>query len=226
MRSGSRGSVCRRLVLVVLALVVVGLVAVPAALAADSMVIAGLVEGQYYGGQRPLAATVTVPDPANPGVGTRQHHGGRERLLHHDRRSAPSPRIVRTGPDGHGDRARAQQQRARLVGLLQHRRRRASRTAPARPATVFFNLVVNNTKVSGKVTNAATGRALRGVKVTVVGGKSVKTSKKGRYSLSRALWPATRYKVKFSKSGFKSVTKKFTSAPASTVVRNVLLTKK
>ncbi len=90
MRSGSKGSIYRRLVLVALAIVVVGLVAVPSALA-SSMVIAGLVQGQYYGGARPIAATVTVPDPAHPGSNDRSWPRRRPRTASSSRPSIRYP---------------------------------------------------------------------------------------------------------------------------------------
>jgi hypothetical protein len=228
MRLGSRGSVCRRLLLVALAIVVVGLLAVPVALAANpSMVIAGLVHGQYYGGQRALAATVTVPDPSNPSGAPLA-----------TTTTSPDGFFITTvefaGPPTYNNSFAAT---ASALGpppaladwspYFKVSTATATFTfTPGGTQGVFFNLVVKNTRVSGKVRNAATGRALRGVKIAIVGGKSVKTSKKGKYSVLRGLWPATKYKVKFSKSGFKSVTKKFGSAPGSTAGVSVVLTKK
>ena len=67
--------------------------------------------------------------------------------------------------------------------------------------------------MGGTVRNAATRKVLRGVKITIVGGKARTTSKTGKYSAVRALWPVTNYRIKFSKKGFFSVTKRFFSAP-------------
>jgi hypothetical protein len=212
MRSPSKGAIYRRLALVVLAIAVVGLVAVPVALAdSSSMVLAGLVHGTYYGGQRAIAATVTVPDPTTgPALATTQAttdgffimvvpFSGLP-LYYSNFTVTATASFFNTGTAGFEF----------IAGGA---------------AGVRLNMVVKNTTVSGTVWNAKTTKAMKGVKVTV-GNKSVTTSKTGKYSLAIGLWPATKYRATFAKKGFYSVTKTFSSAPGSGVSVNVALKKK
>lgn len=219
MRIGFRGSTGRRLLLVGLAVIALCLIAVPVALAANpSMVIGGVVYGKYYGGQRALAAIVSVPGSTSAAVTT--NRGG----FFITRVNLASPPTYQQSftPTA-----------AALAPNLTTDWSTYFGTSAA--SFVFVDggiggvspvLTVRSTRVSGTVRNAATRKALRGVKVTIVGGKVRKTSKKGNYSVVRGLWPATNYKVKFSKSGFKSVVKKFRSAPGSTTSVSVVLKKK
>ena len=206
MRSGSKRSFCRRLVPIAFAIVLVGLIAAPAALAQPSTVIAGLVSGKYYGGHRPITATVTVPDPSstsapplNPSTISEAASGGFF-ITSVDFTSTPEYNAtfaVTATADNFNTGASSFEY-----------------TGDAFVKTpVLLTLSVQSTRVAGKVKNAVTGKVLRGVKITVVGGKAALTSTKGKYSVTRALWPATKYKIKFSKTGFRSVTKKFLSNP-------------
>jgi hypothetical protein len=77
-------------------------------------------------------------------------------------------------------------------------------------------LPVNNTTISGTVKSLKTKKAVKGVKVTI-GNKTVKTSRKGRFSVVIALWPATKYKATFAWKGHKKVAKSFTSAPGLSI---------
>jgi hypothetical protein len=220
MRSPSKGAIYRRLALVVLAIAVVSLVAVPVALAdSSSMILAGLVHGTFYGGQREIAAIVTVPDltaPTGPPLASTQATTDGFFImvvpfsglpLYYSeftvKATALSPKLTdwsgffSTGSAGFEFSAGG------AVG-------------------VSLNMVVKNTTVSGTVWNAKTKKALTGVKVTV-GNKSVTTSAKGKYSLAIGLWPATKYRATFAKKGFFSVVKTFSSAPGSSVGESVVL---
>jgi hypothetical protein len=211
MRSPSKGAIYRRLALVVLAIAVVGLVAVPVALAdGSSMVLAGLVHGTYYGGQRAIAATVTVPDPTAPTgpplASTQATTDGffimvvpfsDLPLYYSDFTVTATANFFNTGTT-------------------------PFEFSAGGAAGVRLNMVVKNTTVSGTVTNAKTKKAMKGVKVTV-GNKSVTTSTKGKYSLAIGLWPATKYRATFAKKGFYSLVKTFSSAPGSGVSVSVVL---
>jgi hypothetical protein len=83
-------------------------------------------------------------------------------------------------------------------------------------ANVALYLPVNNTTISGTVKSLKTKKAVKGVKVTI-GNKTVKTSRKGRFSVVIALWPATKYKATFAWKGHKKVAKSFTSAPGLSI---------
>jgi hypothetical protein len=213
MRLPSKGAIYRRLALVVLAIAVVGLVAVPVALAdSSSMILAGLVHGTFYGGQREIAAIVTVPNPTAPTgpplASTQATTDGffimvvpfsGLPLYYSDftvKATALSPKLA----DWSGYFSTGTTAFEFIAGGA---------------VGVRLNMVVKNTTVNGVVTNATTKKALSGVKVAI-GNKSAKTSKTGKYSIVIGLWPATKYRVTFSKSGFNSVTKKFTSNPGST----------
>ena len=221
MKSSSKGAIYRRLGAVVLAIAVFGLVAVPVALAATpSMIVYGVVYGTYYGGQRPVAATVTVPDPTVP----------------------TGPPLAATQASANGLFLTV----VPLSGLLLYYSGEFTVTATALSPTAanwshFFStgkanfefsaggavgipltLRVKKTTVSGTVKNARTKQVLTGVTVTV-GNKSVTTSMKGKYSLALGLWPATKYRATFAKKGFDSVVTTFSSAPGSSVSENVVL---
>jgi hypothetical protein len=220
MRSPSKGALYRRSAVVVLAIAVLGLAAVPVALAASSsMILAGVVHGTYYGGQREIAATVTVPNPTAP--------------------TGPPLATTKAGADGFfimtvpfsglplyysnfTVTATALSPSAADWSHLFSTGKASFLFSAGGAAGVSLHMVVKNTRVSGTVKNAKTKKALKGVKVTV-GNKSLKTSKRGKYSLAIGLWPATRYKAKFAKKGFYSVTKRFSSAPGSSVSVNVAL---
>jgi hypothetical protein len=220
MRSPSKGVIYRRLAVVVLAIAVLGLVAVPVALAANlSMTLYGVVHGTFYGGQRPIAATVTVPNPTAP--------------------TGPPLATTRASADGlfimtvpfsglplyYGEftvTATALSPTLKDWSKLFSTGRASFEFSAGGAVGVPLTLTVKRTRVSGAVRNAKTKKALKGVKVTVAN-KSLKTSKRGKYSLAIGLWPATRYKAKFAKKGFYSVTKRFASAPGSTRAVNALL---
>jgi hypothetical protein len=220
MKSPSKGAIYRRLGAVVLAIAVFGLVAVPVALAATpSMIVYGVVYGTYYGGQRPIAATVTVPDPTVPTgpslAATQASANGLFLMvvpfsglpLYYSEftvtATALSPTAANWSHFFSTGKANFEFSAGGAVGI---------------PLT----LVVKKTTVSGTVKNARTKQVLTGVKVTV-GNKSVTTSMKGKYSLALGLWPATRYRATFAKKGFDSVVKTFSSAPGSSVSENVVL---
>ena len=218
MRSPSKGAIYRRLALVVLAIAVVGLVAVPVALAdSSSMILAGLVHGTYYGGQRAIAATVTVPDPTmGPSLATTQATTDGFFIMVVPFSGAP------LYYDGFTVTATALSPKlANWSGFF------STGTTPFEFSAggavgVRLNMVVKNTTVSGTVKNAKTKKAMKGVKVTV-GNKSVTTSTKGKYSLAIGLWPATKYRATFAKKGFYSVVQTFSSAPGSGVSVSVAL---
>jgi hypothetical protein len=223
MRSPSKGAIYRRLGVVVLAIAVLGLVAVPVALGANpSMTLYGVVHGTFYGGQRPIAATVTVPNPTAP-TGL---------PLAATRASADGLFIMTVPFSGlplyYGEftvTATALSPTLKDWSHLFSTGRASFEFSAGGAVGIPLTLVVKNTRVSGTVKNAKTTKALKGVKVTV-GNKSVTTSMKGKYSLAIGLWPATRYRAKFAKKGFYSVTKTFSSAPGSGVSVNVALKKK
>jgi hypothetical protein len=223
MRSRSKGSIYRRLAMVMLAIVVIGLVAVPVAAApSPKMFLAGEVGARYYGGERQIAATVTVPDPSAP---------------------AGSP-LATTRANAHGFFIMT----VPFTGLPQYYSEFTVRATALSPhgndwsklfstgtasfeftaggaAGVCIDLVVKNTTVRGTVKNATTRKALSGVTVTV-DNKSARTSATGKYSIVIGLWPATKYWVTFSKIGFTPVRSLFTSAPGSTVGVNAFLKKR
>ncbi len=218
MRSPSKGAIYRRLALVVLAIAVVGLVAVPVALAdSSSMILAGLVHGTYYGGQRAIAATVTVPDPTTgPALATTQATTDGFFIM-----VVPFSGLPLYYSDFTVTATALSPKLADWSSFF------STGTAPFEfiaggAVGVRLNMVVKNTKVSGTVWNAKTKKALKGVKVTV-GNKSVTTSTKGKYSLAIGLWPATKYRATFAKKGFYSVVKTFSSAPGSGVSVSVVL---
>jgi hypothetical protein len=228
MRMGFRGSTTRRLVLVGLAVFALALIAVPLANAAPATTlvnVAGNSEGLFYGGVRELPCQVGIINPAASGP------------------TDPSYYFITTATDESGIYIMSA-----YLPVLTYSSFTADAHALAPWATFFksvavsftpdydlsgsvgcksiaFHLRVISTTVNGVVTNATTKKALSGVKVAV-GNKSAKTSKTGKYSIVIGLWPATKYRATFSKSGFKSVTKTFTSAPGSTRSVNVALKKK
>lgn len=223
MRSQSKGPIYRRLALFVLAIVAVGLVAVPVALAASpSMILAGQVDAKYYGGEREIAATVTVPDPSAP--------------------TGPPLATTKANEDGFfimtvpftglplyysefTVRATALSPTGTSWSKLFSTTTASFEFSAGGAAGVCLDLVVKNTTVRGTVKNATTRKALSGVTVTV-GNQSVTTSTTGKYSTAIGLWPATKYWVTFAKKGFWSVRTRLTSAPGSTVKVSVFLKKK
>ena len=218
MRSPFKGAVCRRLVGVALAITAVGLVAVPVALAANpSMTLYGVVYAKYYGGQRALAATVTVPNPTpteSPLATTQASADG----LFLTTVAYPLPTY--TG-------ALTVTATALSPQLTDWSKLFSTGTASfefsdGAVVGVPITFTVKNTTVRGTVTTATTKKALKGVKVTVAS-KSVLTVKRGKYALAIGLWPATKYRVKFAKKGFYSVVKTFSSAPGASVPVNVRL---
>jgi hypothetical protein len=75
-------------------------------------------------------------------------------------------------------------------------------------------LTVLPTKFKGVVRRG--NRNLKGVKVAVAG-KSVKTNSKGQWSISGMLLkPGAKYTVTYTKSGYRKVTKSYTSLPNAT----------
>jgi hypothetical protein len=92
-------------------------------------------------------------------------------------------------------------------------------------ADTYKTLTVLPTVYKGKVVNSKTGKALKGVKVTVAGNSNYafKTNSSGMYTTYKVttdkqticlLKPNTKYKVKFSKKGYKSKTRTLMSFPA------------
>ena len=197
----------KRSLIVGVAVLVLLAVLAPAAMAYPVHVW-GECHGKFYGGVRDLTgATVTVDNPVNPAV----------------------PFATTTsGPDGMFDMW------ADLVAPTYSGTCNVSATmidfndahllgvpfsdngidigAAGATEAVLLDLVVTNTKVTGTVKNAATRKPLRGVSVKL-GNKTVKTNAKGKYTILIGLWPATKYKIKFSKKGFHAQTKSVLSHP-------------
>lgn len=216
MRSGSKGSIYRRLALIVLAIAVVGLIAVPVALADNSfMIVAGLVHGHYYGGTRPLAATVTVPDPsttAAPLATTQASSDG----LFVTFFTPPLPQYtdLTVSATAFGPNSNVPD----WSGLFSTGTA-TFENSPGQGVTVSLSMVVKNTTVSGVVKSAKTKKAVKGVKVTV-GNKTATTNAKGAYKIVIGLWPATKYKATFAWKGHKKATTTFTSLPGGSRVVN------
>jgi len=190
---GVEGSIYRRLALIVLAIAVVGLIAVPFALAAEpTMVVGGLVHGKCYSGTRTMAAIVAVPTRVQPRsrLTRSAHSGDRRRLLPDDRPASWEPSHLRE-PDHHVHRAFAGV--GRLVGSLSTGTS-SFENIPGGAEGVSLTMVVKNTTVSGVVKSAKTKKAIKGVKVTV-GNKSATTNAKGAYKIVIGLWrrPSTRH---------------------------------
>ena len=85
-------------------------------------------------------------------------------------------------------------------------------------------LTVLETVYRGKVVKKSNGKALKGVKVTVAGNKNYafKTNSNGKYTTYKVttdkqticlLKPDTKYKVKFTKTGYKAKTLTLMSSP-------------
>lgn len=210
MRMGLKRSVRRSLLLMLPAIVAAGLLVVPSALAAtSSMALGGLVNAKYYAGQRAIPATVTVPDPTSTAAplatGTAADNGFFIMLVPSDLTPPTYSDYTVTAsalkPVTHADWSSFF-----TTGSASFEY--ADNTA----AGVSITLVVKNTTVSGTVYKGATKKKLAGVKVAI-GKTSAKTSKQGVFTMKIGLWPATKYQIKFSKKGYKTVAKKFTSNP-------------
>jgi hypothetical protein len=96
----------------------------------------------------------------------------------------------------------------------------------------YKTLTVLESVYKGKVVKKSNGKALKGVKVVVAGNKNYnfKTNSNGRYTTYKVttdkqticlLKPGTKYKIKFTKSGYKAKTITVTSAPMAYVANSV-----
>jgi hypothetical protein len=229
MRSPSKGAIYRRLALVVLAIAVLGLVAVPLASAAPTVpcLVFGSVQGHFYGGNRALPAEVAVFDPSNAILGETITPGGA--TLFELVVDVPLPlytETIKVDTETLGPKALDSSKADWTTFFTKNPQSfEPMYNTPgdfAYSPAVPLVLQVRTTTVNGVVTNATTKKALKGVKVTV-GNKSVTTSTKGKYSLAIGLWPATKYRATFAKKGFYSVVKTFSSAPGSGVSVSVAL---
>jgi len=79
----------------------------------------------------------------------------------------------------------------------------------------IFKCQVLPTIITGKVTNKATGKPAKGVKVQVLNW-DVKTDSKGVYKVACTLQPNKTYEAWFSKAGFKRNHTHFKSKPTAT----------
>ena len=217
MRMGFKGSTTRLAVVVGLVLLALALVAVPAALAAGSMTIGGLVHAKYYAGQRGIPATVAAPDPTSVTV---------PQALLNTTTATDDGFFLMTVPfDGVPSTYSSYTATAtalKPVTLVDWSHFFSTGMTPfdyidGGAVGVSLTMVVKNTTVKGVVRNATTNKAITGAKV-VVGNKSFKTKKGGAFKIVIGLWPATKYKATFSKAGFKKSSLSFTSNPGGAPV--------
>ncbi len=219
MRSGSKGSIYRRLALIVLAIAVVGLIAVPFALAAEpTMVVGGLVHGKCYSGTRTMAAVVAVPDPSSTAqppdtLSTTQSTADGFFLMIVPLPGSPATYADLTITSTALSPALADWSAFFSTGTS------SFENIPGGAEGVSLSMVVKNTTVSGVVKSAKTKKAVKGVKVTV-GNKTTTTNAKGAYKIVIGLWPATKYAATFAWKGHKKATTPFTSSPNKTVTIN------
>jgi hypothetical protein len=209
----------KRSLIVGLAVLILAAILAPVALAANpgtTVVVMGNVEGVYYAGPRELGgAAVSIVDPANPTGPPLFSTTTNESGMFIMSTFLDLPTYVATWAIN-GSKA----------GFATDGTTFAYTVPPgavigSAPA-IEIHLVVNNTTVSGKVKNAATGKGLKGVKVKL-GNKTATTSTSGKYKVVIGLWPGSKYKIKFSKKGFHTATKIITSNPGGTKTLNVSL---
>lgn len=211
----------RGLILTSLALVALALLAVPAAyaaLATTPVTVVSKTEGAYYGGVKPLQCQVAVRNLAVSDPNAANYY-------YADKTVSPTTgifvlvadlplptytnfRAIATGYGPSGAWSNF------FTASTQTFTPSYNSSGDFGLASLAFRLNVKNTTVSGKVTNARTGKPMAGVSVRL-GNHYAQTSRYGWYTISAALWPATDYRISFMKRDFWTASTMLLSHPGS-----------